>query len=155
MNSESENRYVQSHLKLTETAVMSLLKSAITQAERIGFNAAVSVTDTSGLLLGFIRMPGAFLVSSELSQRKARCAAGLGICPELTEEVLANEDSRVRDGLLRSEDFTLIRGGLPLYWGRILVGGIGVSGGTESQDSECASRAIANLQGSRFSSQHE
>lgn len=34
-------------------------------------------------------MPGAFLVSSELSQRKARCVAGLGIDPQAAEMVLS------------------------------------------------------------------
>lgn len=155
MNSTNEKYFVQPHLKLTEAAVISLLDAAIAKADQLGFHAAVSVADPSGLLLGFLRMPGAFLVSSELSQRKARCAAGMGIEPQTAEMVLSREDHRVRDGLLRSDDFTLIRGGLPLYWEGVLVGGIGVSGGSESQDSDCVTSAIESINGFHSSPQSE
>lgn len=155
MNQTIQNSFVQPHLKLTETAVIDLLNAAIAQADQLGFQAAVSVYDSSGLLLGFLRMPGAFLVSSELSQRKALCAAGLGIDAETVEMVLSEEAARVREGLLRSADFTLIRGGLPLYWEGSLVGGIGVSGGTESQDLDCVTGAIESVKGFHSSLQSE
>ncbi|MBD3654941.1 heme-binding protein [Marinobacter sp.] len=141
---------VQAHLTLTESAILGLLQAAVSGAESLGFAATVAVTDTSGLLLGFLRMPGSFLVSSEMSKRKARCAAGLGIDAAETEEVLSHEDPRVRCGLLSSHNFTLIRGGLPLYWGDVLIGGIGVSGGSESQDLACAKAAVAAVEGFAF-----
>lgn len=150
MSTTTEDALVQHDLSLTEGAVFGLLEAATVQAEKLGFRAAVSVVDNSGLLLGFLRMPGAFLVSSELCQRKARCAAGLGLAPETIEDILHGEADRVRDGLLRCEDFTLIRGGLPLYWKGSLVGGIGVSGGSEAQDTACVNAAIKSLNGFHF-----
>lgn len=142
MGTSPENLIVKADYSLTEHAAMSLLSAAMDKASDLGFKASIAVVNRAGSLMGFIRMSGSFLVSAELSQCKARCAAGLGVETAKLEEILMHEKPRVREGLLANDGFTLIGGGIPLTWTDCLVGGIGVSGGSEVQDIECAQAAV-------------
>ena len=135
----------QPSFSLTEQASLSLLQAAINKAGELGIKATVSVVDASGRQLAFLKMAGSFLVSSELSQKKAITAAGMGLNTVDLENVLASAPARVLDGLNQAGDFTVIGGGVPLYWEGVLVGGIGVSGGSEDEDIECALSAAEVL----------
>ncbi|MDY6841942.1 MAG: heme-binding protein [Pseudomonadota bacterium] len=132
---------VQSGLLLTEAAGLHLLEVAVAKAEELGIKATVAVVDPSGRLLAFVKMAGSFLVSSELARKKAVTAAGMGMDTVELETVLNAEPPRVLSGLTRSENFTVIGGGVPLVRDNHIVGGIGVSGGSEEQDIECAQAA--------------
>lgn len=145
MGTSPENLIVEADYSLTEHAAMSLLRAAMDKASDLGFKASIAVVDRAGSLMGFIRMSGSFLVSADLSQCKARCAAGMGVETAKLEEILIHEETRVREGLLANDGFTLIGGGIPLTWKDYLIGGIGVSGGSEAQDIECAQAAIKSL----------
>lgn len=125
-------------------AAMRVMQAAVARAEALGIRVCVAVLDSAGTLAGFVRMPGAFLVSGEVALRKARSAAAIGVPAEIAEELLAYEAPRVREGLLHT-GFTLIRGGVPLHEGEVLIGAVGVSGGSEAQDVECAQAAAAAL----------
>ncbi|KPQ26896.1 MAG: hypothetical protein HLUCCX14_16840 [Marinobacter excellens HL-55] len=133
--------FVQPGFTLTETAALQLLQSAVEKASELGIKATVAVVDPSGRLLAFVRMAGSFLVSSELAEKKACTAAGMGVDSAELESMLGSAKPRVLDGLVKARDFTVIGGGVPLYWNEMLVGGIGVSGGSEDEDIECAQAA--------------
>ncbi len=135
----------QPSFSLTEQASLSLLQAAINKAGELGIKATVSIVDTSGRQLAFIKMAGSFLVSSELAQKKATTAAGMGVNTVDLENMLASAPARVLDGLTKAGEFTVIGGGVPLYWEGVLVGGIGVSGGSEDEDIECALSAAEVL----------
>ena len=135
----------QPSFSLTEQASLSLLQAAINKAGELGIKATVSIVDTSGRQLAFIKMAGSFLVSSELAQKKATTAAGMGVNTVDLENMLASAPARVLEGLTKAGDFTVIGGGVPLYWEGVLVGGIGVSGGSEDEDIECALSAAEVL----------
>ncbi len=119
---------------------------AVAEAEVQGIRICAAVTDVAGRLVAFLRMPGAFLLSSDLAVKKAVSAAGLGLEPAVVEEVLAVEHPRVRQGLLQHPGFTEIRGGAPIRLGGELIGGVGISGGSEAQDEACAAAALAAIQ---------
>ena len=138
MNDNQQFTLVQPSFSLTEQASLSLLQAAVNKASGLGIKATVSVVDASGRQLAFLKMAGSFLVSSELSQKKAITAAGMGLNTVDLENVLASAPARVLDGLNQAGDFTMIGGGVPLYRDGVLVGGIGVSGGSEDEDIECA-----------------
>jgi len=138
MTDPGNKALVQPTLALTQNAALGLLQSAVAKADTLGINATVAVVDASGALLAFVKMTGSFLVSAELARKKARTAAGMGINTVELEALLGTAPARVLDGLTKAEDFTIIGGGIPLYADGILVGGIGVSGGSEDQDIECA-----------------
>lgn len=145
MNASALKELVQRSFALTETATLSLLNVAVDKADELGIKATVAVVDQSGLLLAFVRMTGSFLVSSELSQKKACTAAGMGVESVKLESMLKTAEPRVLEGLVKVGEFTMIGGGVPLFWSGVLVGGVGVSGGSEKQDIECAQAAAAKL----------
>lgn len=135
---------------ITHSASMCLMQAAIRHAEQLGIKINVAVVDSTGTLVGFLRVPGSFSVSSEMACRKARSAAGLGFDAQTAESILGLENARVREAMLLHPDFTLVRGGLPVYVQGELIGAVGVSGGTEAQDDACVKAALAavlNLQG--------
>ncbi|MGP9831788.1 GlcG/HbpS family heme-binding protein [Marinobacter sp. NSM] len=138
MDNHQELTLVQPSFSLTEQASLSLLQAAINKAAELGIKATVSVVDASGRQLAFLKMAGSFLVSSELARKKAITAAGMGLNTVDLENVLASAPPRVLEGLNQAGDFTVIGGGVPLYRNGILVGGVGVSGGSEDEDIECA-----------------
>lgn len=145
MDNNQELTLAQPSFSLTEQASLSLLQAAINKAGELGIKATVSIVDTSGRQLAFIKMAGSFLVSSELAQKKATTAAGMGVNTVDLENMLASAPARVLDGLTKAGEFTVIGGGVPLYWEGVLVGGIGVSGGSEDEDIECALSAAEVL----------
>lgn len=134
---------------ISHHAALRAVSAALHQAERIGVRVNVAVVDSAGHLAGFARMPGSFLMSIDMACKKAKSAAGLGIEPELAEQILAHEAARVREGLMPVADFTLIRGGLPIRIDGTLIGAIGVSGGSESQDVACAQAGVAAVIGEK------
>lgn len=138
MDNNQQFTLVQPSFSLTEQASLSLLQAAVNKASGLGIKATVSIVDRSGRQLAFIKMAGSFLVSSELAQKKAITAAGMGVDSVDLENMLASAPARVLEGLTKAGDFTVIGGGVPLYWEGVLVGGIGVSGGSEDEDIECA-----------------
>lgn len=130
---------------ISAPSALVAINAVLARAEALGIRISVAIVDSSALLTGFIRMPGAFLISAEIAQKKARCAASLGFPPEVGEQILASEAPRVREGLMAHPDFIQIHGGLPLYEGTTLIGAIGVSGASEAQDLECALAGVKAL----------
>lgn len=129
---------------ITHHAAWRAVSGAIAQAELLGISVSVAVVDPQGILVGFARMPNAFLISGDLSMGKARSVASVGLPAEDVERALAQEAPRVREGIALS-GFVFIRGGLPIRIDEAQIGAIGVSGGSEAQDIECARAGVAAL----------
>ncbi|AJR26778.1 hypothetical protein TZ53_23435 (plasmid) [Sphingobium sp. YBL2] len=127
-------------------AVRGMLDAAILYAEETGMRVNVAIVDVAGNLAGFLRMPGSFLVSSDLAIDKAWAAASFGIPTRTLSATLEGEPRAVREGLLRRPRVTEVPGGLPIRVDGVLVGGIGVSGASHEQDERCANAGLAILQ---------
>ena len=119
-------------------AALRVIKAAVAKAESLGIRVCVAVVDSAGTL-------AAFLISGDIATRKAHSTAAIGVPAEMVDQALANEAPRVREGIVLA-GFSLIRGGAALRDGDTLIGAVGVSGGSESQDVECAQAAAAALQ---------
>ena len=137
--------YVETQFAFSDSAKLQLVQAAVAKAEALDLKIAVSLASPSGEVVAFVKMHGALLVSVEMSEIKARSAAGLGVDAEVTEKMLDSFPLRVRDGLLRTKSVCLVRGGLPIFYKGALVGGLGVSGGTEEQDLECARESLCSV----------
>lgn len=126
-------------------AAQAALAAAVRKADALGIKVNVAVADSGGNLAGFLRMPGAFLHSIDIAIDKAYTAAGFGLSTALWTEVLKDHSAGVRDGLPRRPRLVAFGGGLPIRVDGDLLGGIGVSGGSEEQDEQCARAGLAAI----------
>ncbi|RQR33060.1 heme-binding protein [Burkholderia sp. Bp9143] len=113
-------------------------QAAAEAAERLGVRVNVAVVDAAGLLAAFVRMPGAPLHSIDIAIDKAYTAASFGLPTGAWHDALASHSDAVRQGLVLRPRFVAFGGGLPIVDDGALIGGIGVSGGSETQDEQCA-----------------
>lgn len=127
-----------------EAAVAAAL-AAIRKAEAMGARVNVAVVDAGGNLAAFLRMPGAFLHSIDIAIDKAYTAAGFGFPTGAWSEALKTHSPAVQTGLPLRPRLVAFGGGLPVRHGDDVIGGIGVSGGSEEQDETCASAGLAAI----------
>lgn len=120
--------------------------AAAARAEALGVKVNVAVVDSGGNLAGFLRMPGAFLPSIDIAIDKAWTAAGFGFPTIDAPAILAGLPENVRAGLAGRPRVTFFGGGVPIRDDGALIGGIGVSGGSDEQDHDCALAGIAALE---------
>ncbi len=107
------------------------IAAAVAEAKKHDWKLNVAVLDSGGNLVAFQRMDGAQLASIQISQHKARTAVTYRRETKVFENgiQLNNFNYLVTlDGIIAS------RGGIPLVEGGKLIGAIGCSGGTGSQD---------------------
>jgi uncharacterized protein GlcG (DUF336 family) len=107
------------------------IEAARAEAEKHGWPLDIAVVDSGANLLAFARMDGAQLASIAVSEHKARAAASFRRPTRAFEEALQKSDYKyilTLDGVIAS------RGGIPLIEDGKLIGAIGCSGGTGSQD---------------------
>jgi glc operon protein GlcG len=117
-----------------------LVQAAIAEATKRNWAMNVAVVDPHGDLLAFGRMDGSQLASISIAQHKARTAA------RFRRPTVALENAVQKFGfnyVLTLDDVIATRGGIPLVEGGKLIGAIGCSGGTGSQD-EATCTAAAN-----------
>ena len=123
-------------------AAAAAVVAAAQWATEAGIKVNVAVVDAGGNLAGFLRMPGAFLQSIDIAIDKAYTAAGFGLATSAWAEALATHSPAVRNGLPLRPRMVCFGGGLPLRHQGRLIGGIGVSGGSEEQDQACARAGV-------------
>lgn len=130
-------------------AAATAARAAVAHAERLGIRVNVAVVDPSGLLAAFLRMPGAPLHSVDIAIDKAYTAASFGLATSQWHTVLQQHSEAVRQGLVLRPRFVAFGGGLPICEGDAeggqRIGGIGVSGGSEEQDEDCARAGLAAI----------
>ncbi|MBC7005717.1 heme-binding protein [Photobacterium sp. BZF1] len=121
---------------LKQKQVQMLIEEAITKAENAKQPIAISVCDTHGELLGFVRMDNVSVQAGLLAQNKAYTSArdrqpsgNLGAWAHETGKTLSYwTDPKI----------TGFKGGLPIEINGEVVGGIGVSGMSEEDDEKFA-----------------
>lgn len=126
---------------ITREIAMKMLDAACAQAEQLGIAVNVSVVDEGANLKGFVRMDGAALLSSGISQNKAYTAAAFGI-PTSEWYPLIEKEPALLHGIVHTDRLTVFEGGIPIYINNQLAGGIGVSGGSAEEDGKCAAAAL-------------
>lgn len=130
---------------LTLEVARRIAAAAEVEAKRHNWAVSIAVLDDAGHLMVFHRMDGAKLVATDIAIRKARTAVYFqGPTKGLEEEVAGG-----RTALLPIEGFMPLEGGIPLMVDGVLVGAVGVSGVTGSQDAQCA-QAGANALTPKF-----
>jgi uncharacterized protein GlcG (DUF336 family) len=106
------------------------INAAVAESRKRGWKLNVAVVDSGGNLVAFARMDGAQIASIAISEHKARASAMFRRETKAFEAGIqgGNNYLLTLDGVIGS------RGGIPLLDGGKLIGAIGCSGGTGSQD---------------------
>ena len=119
-----------------------LVQAAVAEANKRDWAMNVAVVDINGDLVAFARMDGAQLASIAISEHKARTAA------RYRRPTVAFENAVQKFGfnyILTLDDVIASRGGIPLVEGGKIIGAIGCSGGTGSQDEAICSAAASTM----------
>jgi glc operon protein GlcG len=118
--------------------------AAIAEAKKRNWNAfCVAIVDTHGDLVYFERQDNCQFASIEISQHKARTAARYRRPTVVFERLLGK--GPFFSYLPTLDDVIASRGGNPLIVGGKLIGAIGVSGGSGSQDDAISQAGAAAL----------
>ena len=119
----------------------AVLAAAVADAKKRDWKMNCAVVDSGATLVAFQRMDGAQLASIAIAEHKARTAA------KYRRETKALENG-IQGGahyLVTLDDVVGSRGGIPLVEGGRMIGAIGCSGGTGSQDEVVAKTGVAAL----------
>ncbi|MBV8124007.1 MAG: heme-binding protein [Burkholderiaceae bacterium] len=119
-----------------------LLAAALAEAKRRGWALNVAVVDSGGNLVAFKRMDGAQLASIRIAEHKARAAVEFRRETKVFESAVQEGNNpyvMTLDGIIAS------RGGIPLVQAGKIIGAVGCSGGTGSQDEAVCKAGAASL----------
>lgn len=116
---------------ISATRAQSLIQAAVAEAQKKGWPLNIAVVDSGANLVAFLRMDGAQLASIAIAQHKARTAARFRRPTKAFEDAVEKADHKY---VLSLDDVIASRGGIPLIEDGKIIGAIGCSGGTGSQD---------------------
>jgi uncharacterized protein GlcG (DUF336 family) len=112
---------------LTLDTSKKMLEAGEKEAQKQGVPMAIAIVDAGGNLLAFHRMDNAILVGNQIAQDKAFTAV-FGKQPSGNNAILYQAGILVP--LFFHERWITFPGGFPIIEAGVLLGGIGVSGGT-------------------------
>ena len=118
----------------------AVLTAALGESRKREWKLICGVVDSGGHLVSFKRMDNAQIASIDIAMHKARAAA------KFRRETKIFETAMVMNNLTyiaTLDDAIASRGGIPLVEGGKLIGAIGCSGGTGSQDEVVAKAGAA------------
>jgi glc operon protein GlcG len=117
----------------------AVIQAAVAEAKQRNWKMNIAVADSGGNLIAFQRMDGAMLASIQIAQHKARAAVTFRRPTKVFEDGI---NLMHLNYLLAFDGVIASRGGIPLIDQGDMIGAIGCSGGTDSQD-EVVSKAGA------------
>ncbi len=116
--------------------------AAVAESKKRGWKLNVAVVSPGGYLVAFARMDDAQLASVKIAEHKARAAALFRRETKIFENAIQANNLHY---ILTLDDVIASRGGIPLVQGGKLVGAIGCSGGTGSQDEVVCKAGAATI----------
>jgi len=109
---------------------------ALAEAAKNKWTVAVAIVGPAGALVYYEKMDNTQLGSAEVAIDKARTAALFKRPTKAFQDVVAGGGDGLR--ILTLKGVVAVEGGIPLVLDGKIVGAIGVSGATSSQDAQCA-----------------
>ena len=132
-------------MSLSFQELHQLTRAAVTRAEELQVLVVISIVDANGTQMVAWRMPDALLVSSELAPKKAWTAVAMKTAThELTSVVQPGAALYGLESHMQGKVVTF-GGGYALWREGLLLGGLGISGGSVEQDMDIAETAIAAI----------
>ncbi|PEQ12255.1 hypothetical protein B2G71_12110 [Novosphingobium sp. PC22D] len=128
---------------------LTAVAAAVARGADMDCPVAAAVVGAGGDLLAFLRANGSPAPSNKIAQDKACTAASFRV-PTPDFYVMVSGNPALRDGIGRQPGIAMFAGGLPIEINGECVGAIGVSGGSEEQDVECANAGLAAVDARQF-----
>ncbi len=118
----------------------AVIAAGVAEAKKRGWDMNIAVVDPHGDLKAFGRMDNAQFASISIAQHKARVAARYRRPSKAFEEGVTKAGLNY---LMTLDDVIASRGGIPLVENGKIIGAVGCSGGTGSQDEAVCTAAAA------------
>ena len=130
---------------ITQAQAHKVLQAANKKAVEQGVPMNIAVVDAGGNLKAFIRQDGAFLGSIDISIKKARTARFFNM--STAQLGAASQPGQELFGIEVTNDGLVIFGGGELLKNQdgVIIGAIGVSGGSVQEDTNVAKAGVAGL----------
>ena len=125
-------------------AASTAAQAVVRFAEGKGWKVNVAIVDRGGNLMSFLRMPGAFIHSIDIAIDKAYTAASFGFSTKAWMGAIGHDEG-MKLGFSSRPRLVVFGGGLPIKIGDDWIGGIGVSGASESEDEQCACHGLSAI----------
>jgi len=117
--------------------------AAVEEARKNNLPMVVAITDAAGNLVYLEKMDGVMTASVRIAEGKARSAALFRRPTKLWQDILAGGGDGLR--VLGLEGAVPLEGGLPIVMDGKVVGAIGTSGGSATQDGQVAKAGAGAL----------
>jgi uncharacterized protein GlcG (DUF336 family) len=124
---------------------LELVAAAREKAKEIGVPMVIAVVDAGGNMVAVQRMDNALLVSIDIAINKAYTAVAVKMPTHELAKIA--QPGTPLFGIQNTEGgrIVIFGGGFPLERNHVMIGGIGVSGGSVEDDMLCAEAAVKHL----------
>jgi glc operon protein GlcG len=131
-------------MSVTLAEANRILEGTLAKARELNIRVSAAVVDAGGRLVAFQRMDGAIWAGVYGSQGKAVASAAFG---RASGEMQARADQPTPRGIALAEGGHMImgQGAVPILRGGVVIGAVGVGGGTSQEDEDCARAGVARL----------
>ena len=126
---------------ITLEAAKTMMAAAEAEARKNGWNMAIAIVDAAGNTILFERLDDTQPGSIAVAQNKARTAANFKRPTKALEDLV----TAGRTVFLAIDGLLPLQGGVPVTIEGKVIGAVGVSGGTASQDEQVALAAVGAL----------
>ena len=128
---------------LTLAAARAVVAGALAEGQQLGIAISCAVVDSGDQLVAFERMDGADLVTISLARDKAFTALVNHMPTSALAPLVQPGAEFYGYDSLAGGRMVVFGGGLPIEIEGVLVGAVGVSGGSAEQDETCARAGLA------------
>ena len=137
---------IQTMDRVTLDIAKKLIEKIESYAASVGKKAVVAVCGPDGNPVAVHVMDGAFLVSFDVAVKKAYTAVSVKMSTMELGKLVQPGQTFAGLEQIEKEKLVFFGGGVPLFVGDKLVGGLGISGGTGEEDDDIAQYALSVLE---------
>lgn len=119
---------------ISHQAAMAALQAGAAKAREIDEPSSLAIVDAGGNLIAFLRVDDASLATVEIAQGKAYTALALRSPSGSWLETVQPGGALYGLEKLGRRPYVVFGGGLPVFGGEKIIGGVGVSGGPVESD---------------------
>ena len=128
---------------ITLEEAKGIVSDAEQKAQQMGQPMNIAVMDAGRNLVAFHRMDGAWVASVDIAIDKAFTSAGRGLTTREIGEMAQPGQPLFGINTTNGGRIVIFAGGIPLMRDGVVVGAVGVSGGTPDEDHEVAEAGVS------------